>query len=66
MFSIRRTCQNQICSPITVVVNQKRNLDAVRLVSPPSFSNEVLGMLDETMSPKPQDIFEVQFHKFLL
>lgn len=30
----------------------------VRLVSPPSFHNEVLGKLDEEMSPKPQVIFE--------
>lgn len=58
MISIKITCQKQICSPIIVVVNQKRNLGAVRLVSPPSFYNEVLRMLEETMSPKPQDTFE--------
>lgn len=50
MISIKITCQNQICRPIIVVVNQKRNLGAVRLVSPPSFYNEVLGMLDETVT----------------
>ena len=58
MISIRRTCQKQICSPIIVVMNQKRNLDTVRLVSPPSFCIEVLGMLDEMTPPKPQDTFE--------
>jgi len=39
-------------------MNQKRNLDTVRLVSPPSFCIEVLGMLDEMTPPKPQDTFE--------
>lgn len=53
---MRRTCQNQICSPL--VVNQEKNVDAMRLGLPPSFYNKVLGILDEKMSPKPQDTFE--------
>lgn len=57
MISVRRTCQNQICNPVTVVVSQERNLDAVEFVFPPSFNNG-MGVLKEKMSPKPQDTLE--------
>ncbi|RLW08921.1 hypothetical protein DV515_00002615 [Chloebia gouldiae] len=40
-----------------LVVNPERNLDAVKLVFPPSFYN-VVGMLNETMPPKLQDTLE--------
>lgn len=54
----QQPCQKQIYSPVILVMNRKRHLDATKLVSPPSFHNEVLGKLDEKMSPKPQVMFE--------
>lgn len=44
-------------NPVRVVVNPERNLDAVKPVFTPSFY-KVMGMLNETMSPKPQDTLE--------